>query len=174
MTKPKISVQPRSDEGTWSADEVNRRRLSGEPFGLRTSEIPLRTPGAWSLRVANSLTDEARHYNMRHRLGWEPLQLSDLAEGVTPESIGYRLAEDGLTLCKGQRGDEVLYKKPKGIDTQIQMAKAAANTRALKSESAAKEDAANAAASSFGPEAAEVIAKHGSITIQDRQGPLVG
>lgn len=169
---PKITVVPRADESQWSVEDVNRRRLDGEPFGLVTSDIPLREKGMWSLRIANSQSDEGRHYKMRHRLGWEPAVLADLAEGVTPESIGFRLAEDGQTLCRGIRGDEVLYKKPKAIDQAIQMKKAEANTKGLKSERAAKEDTLNAAALSHGSEAAEFLARHATISIKDSQQPL--
>ena len=96
--EPTITVQARSDEATWSADDIIAKRLSGQPFGVRSDVIPMREPGKWALRVANSDVHESRHYDMTHKLGYLPVLSSDLAEGVTPESMGFRIAEDGQTL----------------------------------------------------------------------------
>lgn len=167
--KPQITV---TDRSAFSVDDVIARRLSGEPFGLKSADIPLREPGKWALRIANSQMNDARHYDMVHRLGYQPATLDDLAEGVTPESVGFRLAEDGKTLCKGVRGDEVLYKMPKDAHTKIQFAKAAANSKSMTSERAAKEDVANAAAAQHGSQAAEYIQKNTTVRVSDRQGPL--
>lgn len=169
--KPKISVSPRSDEATWSQDDILAKRLAGQPFGVKTSEIPLREPGKWALRVANSQASDSRHYDMINKLGYKRVSADMLAEGISPESIGWRLAEDGQTLVRGVRGDEVLYCMPKDVHRQIQMAKADANTKSLKSESAAKNDVANAAASALGSQAGEFL-NTANIRIQDHRGSL--
>lgn len=165
--KPAITVTPRSDESTWSADDIIARRLGGEPFGLKSDQIPLKEPGKWALRIANTQVHDSRHYDMVHKLGYVPLTVDDLAPGVDPPSIGFRLAEDGKTLCRGVRGDEVLYKMPKSAYDKIQMAKAEANTKSLKSERAAKHEAAEAAVAVHGDQAAEYLTQHANMTIRD-------
>ncbi len=89
------------------------------------------------------------------------------ADGITPESIGFRVSEDGQTLVRGARGDEVVYKMPKATYDQIQGMKASANTRALRSEKAAVEDIATAAATAHGDQAADFIHANTRITIKD-------
>lgn len=170
--KPEITVTPRSDESTWSAEDVIAKRLAGHPFGIKADQIPLREPGKWALRIANSQVHDSRHYDMAHRLGYVPLSMDDLAVGVTPESLGFRLSEDGKTLCRGVRGDEVVYKMAKDAYDQIQAAKAAKNVEGMHSESRAKNEVAAAAAGSLGSQAAEYIQKHGNITIKDSRQTL--
>lgn len=165
--KPDITVTPRSDESTWSADDVIAKRLAGQPFGIKTDAIPMREPGKWALRIANSQVYDSRHYDMVHKLGYVPFTVDDLAPGITAESVGFRVAEDGKTLVRGIRGDEVIYKMPKDSYDQIQRAKADLNTKSLKSETAARQDAAQAAAGAHGDQAAEYIGKHAHITIKD-------
>ena len=166
--KPTITVNPRSDESTWSADDIIAKRLSGEPFGMRTDEIPLKEPGHWQLYIANSQGNESRHYDMVHRKGWKPFTKADLAEGISPESLGFRVAEDNQTLVRGVRGEEVIYKMPKADYDAIQAQKAAANTRDMRSGTAAKQAAAEAAVAAHGPQAAEYLS-HANLTITDRR-----
>lgn len=172
--KPTISVTPRADIAAADIDSIaqniNERRLRGER--VRNNEIPLAEPGKWALRRANSLAEDNRHYAMVHELGWVPLTVDDLAPGTTPESIGYRLAEDGKTLCKGTRGDEVLYKKDKQAHQEIKMREALDRQKVQRSEMAAKQDVANAVAGAHGSQAAEYIAKNTTVRITDAQGPL--
>jgi hypothetical protein len=170
--KPEISVTPRSDEATWDPNDVIAKRLAGQPFGIKADQIPLREPKKWALRIANSQVHDSRHYDMVHRLGYVPLSIDDLASGVTPESLGFRLSEDGKTLCRGVRGDEVVYKMEKSAYDQIQMKKAEKNVEGMKSETKAKHEAAEAAASAHGSQAADYIAKHANITIKDSQQTL--
>ena len=92
---------------------------------------------------------------------------SQAPEGITAAAIGFRTAEDGKTLVRGARGDEVIYKMPKEKYDAIQKAKAEANTRAMRSGTAARDDVANAAGSSLGDEAGSYIQQHGNITIRD-------
>lgn len=164
---PKITVSPRADESTWSADDIIAKRLQGAPFGVRSDEIPMREPGKWQLYIGSSQGNESRHYDMVHRKGWIPFTIGDLPDGITAEAIGFRVAEDGNTLVRGVRGEEVVYKMPKEAYALIQAGKAEANTKSLKSESAAKQDVAEAAAASHGAQAAEYISKHATISIKD-------
>lgn len=165
--KPRITVSPRADESQWSPEDVIAKRLAGAPFGVKTDTIPMREPGRWALRIANSQVHDSRHYDMAHKLGYRPVTKDDLPDGITPESVGFRVSEDGATLVKGVRGDEVLYKMPVEAYNKIQFAKAEANTKGLRSERAAKSDVAAAAAVAHGDQAAEYIDKHAKITIRD-------
>lgn len=170
--KPEITVTPRSDESTWSPDDIIAKRLAGQPFGIKADQIPLKEPGKWALRIANSQVHDSRHYDMVHRLGYVPLSLDDIAPGITVESLGFRLSEDGKTLCRGIRGDEVVYKMDKASYDQIQMAKAAKNMAGMTSEGKAKNEVAEAAAGALGSQAAEYISKHANITIKDSRQTL--
>ena len=165
--KPTVTISPRSDESQWNPEDVIAKRLAGAPFGLRTDVIPLREPGRWQLYIASSQINEGRHYEMTHQKGWVPFTRADLADGISPESLGFRVAEDGQTLVRGTRGEEVVYKMPQATYDQIQAMKADANTRAMKSENAAKHDAAEAAVATLGTEAADYISQHAKITITD-------
>ncbi len=169
--KPSITVTPRSDEATWNPDDIIARRLNGEPFGIKADTIPLKEPGKWALRIANSQIHDNRHYQMVRQLGYIPVTKAFLPDDVSVESLGWRLAEDGQTLCRGVRGDEVLYAMPREAYDAIQWKKADANTKGLRSEHAAKEEVANAASGAHGSEAADYISKHANITIKDHQGP---
>lgn len=170
--KPRITVAPRSDESQWSQDDILARRLNGEPFGLKQDGIPMKEPGKWAVRIANSQLHESRHYDMVHKLGYKPMTKDMIADGITPESLGFKLAEDGQTLCRGIRGDEVLYVMPKDIYDQIQFAKAEANVKGMKSETAAKNEAAEALVGVHGDQAAEYVSRHSNITIKDSRGSL--
>ena len=171
--KPRIRVTPRTDDIGLDAivDDINQRRLSGERVRNR-GLIPLREPGRWALHQANTLVNDARHYTMVHEAGWLPVTIDDLKPGTTPQSVGYRLAEDGRTLCKGPRGDEVLYKKERSVHEAIKLREAKANLKPTQSESAAKADIANAAAAAHGAQAGEYIASNTTVRVVDREGPL--
>lgn len=172
VTPPSITVAPRADESQWSTDDIIARRLNGEAFGLKVERVPLREPQRWQLHIATSGIDPSRHYEMIHRHGWVPCTTDDLTPGVPLESIGWRLGEDGRTLVRGVRGEEVLYKMDAQIFRQIQRKKAEKNVESMRSPKAAREEAANAAAAAHGDQAAEYLAKHTSITITDSQQRL--
>ena len=165
--KPSITVTPRADESSWSADDVIAKRLSGQPFGVRTDEIPLREPGKWQLYVASSQGNEGRHYEMTHKKGWVPCSTADLPDGISAESIGFRVAEDGTTLVRGVRGEEVVYKMPKTTYDRLQRLKAADNVKGMSSPKAAQQDLAEAAAAAHGSEAADYISQHAQVTVRD-------
>lgn len=172
--KPSISVTPRAEIMAQDVDgiaaQINERRLRGER--IEQGEIPMREPGKWALRWANSLAEENRHYTIVHEQGWVPVMAADLAPGTSPESIGCRVSEGGA-LCKGVRGDEVLYRKDKKLHDQIKLREAQDRMKVQRSESAAKHDVANAVAGVHGSEAADYIAKNTTVRISDQQGPLV-
>jgi hypothetical protein len=168
--KPDITVTPRAE--AVDIDAIIAKRLQGQPFGARTVTIPLKEPERWATFIANSLADENNHYRMVHELGWLPLTIDDLAEGITPISIGWQTKEDGRTLCRGPRGDEIAYKMDKHIRHQIQMAKTAENKKGIGSAKALKESAANAVAGQMGSEAADFVHKHLHVRGEDREGPL--
>jgi hypothetical protein len=170
--KPEIVVAPRSDESTWSPDDIIAKRLAGEPFGLRSDQIPMREPGKWALRISNSGVSDSRHYDMVHKFGYQPFTVADLPDGISANSIGFRVAEDGQTLVRGVRGDEVIYKMAKASYDAIQMAKAEKNLDGMKSETKARNQAAEAVAAHQGSEAGDYIAKHATITIKDSKQPL--
>lgn len=170
--KPRVSVTQRTDAVSIEdiAADINRRRLSGERISAK--EIPMREPGRWALREANSQVNDGRHYEMVHKKGWVPCTADDLDPGITPQSIGYRLGEDGQTLVRGQHGDARLYKKDKQVHDAIKRKEAEDNTKSMRSERAAKEDVANAAAAALGPEAADYLHRNSSVKITDQRGPL--
>ncbi len=171
--KPTITVSPRSDESTWSADDIIRKRLEGDPFGRKSgNDVPMRDREAWHQHWFNSLNDPGRLHDVRHNKGWVPVTVDDLPEGITPESIGLQVGTDG-SIRRGDRAtEEVLFKMPEHLNQQIQMRKAEKNTKGLRSEAAAKNEAAEAVAGSHGSQAADYISKHANITIKDHQGPM--
>lgn len=154
--KPAITVTDRA-EGAKNRNAALARRLEGNPFATGNRPIPLSDNEKWQTRWANSELNDNRHWQMKADLGWEPVTAADLADGVTADSIGLRIAEDG-GLVRGTRGTERLYKMPKADYQTIVDRKTASNNKGIGSASKVKADAANAAAASHGPEAAEYIA----------------
>lgn len=171
---PRITVQPRRDEGTWSAEDVLQARLVGNnPFGhTNENDVPMRDRAAWHQRWFNTLSSPAQLHRARHVLGWEPMTVADLPDGQTIEALGYTVGPDG-TIRRGARdAEEILFKMPESAYRQIQTKKSAANTKGMRSPQAAKAETSEALAASHGDEAAEFINKHGSITITDSQRPI--
>ena len=167
---PKITVAPR----TPSAEDIIKARLRNDPFSRSEVHVPLRDPGQWAIKEANSYADENRHFSIVHREGWVPVTMDDIQAGVSPESFGYRLAEDGHTLCRGVRGEERLYKMPTQARQQIAMAKADANKAGTGNASKVKAELSNVAARQFGSEAGDFVHDGIRITGEDREGPLHG
>jgi hypothetical protein len=146
--RPQISVTPRT-ESAFDIDEIIRKRLAGNPFGVGTTEIPMREPGKWATYLANG----------------------DLPENVTPESIGFSVNDAGA-LCRGTRGQEIVYKQPAEVRAQIQAAKTAANMKGMGSAKTVKQAMVEAAGASLGDEAATSLNQHLHVTGQDTRGPL--
>jgi len=102
----------------------------------------------------------------------------DLPDGLTPQGIGWQTAEDGKTLCRGVRGQEIIYKMPKAIRHKILMKQDEINRKGTKSEKAAIDDIAEAAGGSMGSEAGDFVHRHlkgtlsGGGAIRDSRGPL--
>lgn len=170
--RPKITVSPVTTETAFSTDEILKRRLEGNPFADTRVEIPLREPGRWALKEANDHADPNRHYTIVHLEGWVPVIPSDLADGVTPEALGYRVSEDGF-LVKGERNSERLYKMPAEAFKRIQFRKAEANKRGTGSQKAVREDIASATGAALGDEAGTFVQRHLHVSGEDREGPLV-
>jgi len=171
--RPRVTVAPRSVETAFSVEDIVQRRIQQDPFGAKELPIPLAEPGKWALKEANAEVDPGRHYAIVHRDGWVPLTPADLAPGVTAESIGYRVSEDGH-LVRGVHGQERLYKMAKAHRDQIQLAKTAANKRGMGSAAKVRDDLASAAGSQMGDEAGSFIHQHVRLTGEDREGPLGG
>ena len=171
--KPEITVTPRSDESTWSAEDIISKRLSGDPFGRTlTNDVPMRDRPHWHQKWFNSMSSPGRLHEARHVLGWEPVTIQDLPEGITPESLGFQIGPDG-SIRRGDRNtEEVLFKMPEDLHNQVQARKAEANTKGLRSESAARNEAAEAVSAAHGSQAAEYVSKHANITIKDTRQTL--
>ena len=168
--EPTITAAPRGAD--IDIDAVIQRRLRGDPFAASALAIPLREPGRWATYVANSDTSPDRHYDMVARKGWTPMTTADLPDGVTAQSVGWNVAEDGQTLCRGTRGQEVLYKQPIEVNTAIAKAKAAQNLKGMGSAAKVKSDMTNALAAQAGDEAGTFAEQNIHITGGDRVGPL--
>lgn len=167
---PAITVAPRA--ANVDIDRIIAKRLAGDPFADGTQAIPLKDAEKWDTYIGSGEVNPNRHYELVNRKGWIPLTIADLPEGVTPQAIGWNVAEDGQTLCRGVRGQEVAYKMPKEVRSQIQAAKTRANLKGTGSATKVKEDVANAVGGSLGSEAADWTQRNISITGGDRQGPL--
>lgn len=155
-----VVVAPRTD--TFDVEAVIDRRLRGEPFGARNTELPMREPGRWATMEANSMADRNMHYRMIHEYGWVPLRVEDLAPGISPEAIGWQVATDG-GLVRGPNQDQRLYKQPIEVRQRIQAAKTQANMKGIGSAKAVKEAVTGALSSQLGDEAASFA--HGNITV---------
>lgn len=168
--EPTITAAPRGDG--IDLDAVIQKRLKGDPFADSALAIPLREPGRWATYVANSETSPDRHYDMVARKGWTPLTVDDLPVGVTAQAVGWNVAEDGQTLCRGARGQEVLYKQPIEVNIAIAKAKAAQNMKGMGSAAKVKADMTNALAAQAGDEAGTFADQNIHLTGGDRVGPL--
>lgn len=169
-TRPRIIVTPRSEESTWSADDIIESRLTGQnPFGrVNDNSLPLRNKAAWHQRWFNNQVNPSQVHLAQRRLGWVPVRVEDLEDGTTPESLGLTVAPDG-TIRRGDRNtEEVILKMPEASYQAIQQRKTEMNTQGMRSEKAAKAEVAAAAAGTMGDQAADYIAKHGNISIRDR------
>lgn len=163
----KVVVAPRADE-TFDIDAVIRRRLEGEPFGARDTTVPLKDGAKWATYEANSMADRNMHYRMVHQLGWLPVRVEDLADGITPESIGWQVDAGGV-LCRGPQQDQKLYKQPVDVRHRIAQAKAAANLKGIGSAKAVKDSMVAAASAQLGDEAA-TFTNGLTVTGSDRRG----
>jgi hypothetical protein len=178
--KPKIVVAPRTPD-TLDVDSIIARRLKGDPRYTKPADVPLKDGAKWYLYEANSYADENRHYSIVHEEGYLPVTVDDLPAGITPQSVGWTVAADGLTLCRGVNGAERLYKMSKENRRKIELAKTALNKKGTGSVKAVREDMANAAAAQFGPEAGDAVytgrGPFGGIHVNplgggDTEGPL--
>lgn len=170
--KPRITVAPRTAETGLDVDQIIARRLAGDPRYIRPADVPLRDAGKWYLKEANSYGDANRHYSMVHEEGYLPVTVDDLPDGITPESIGWTVAADGVTLQRGANGAERLYKMSTENRRKIEMRKTELNKKGMGSAKAVKESAANAIAGVGGSEAADFVFNQMHIKGGDSEGPL--
>lgn len=152
-------------------DEIIARRLAGNPFGVGTTEIPMREEGRWATYIANGELHPSRIYEMTARKGWVPFTADDLPEGITPESIGFSVNEAGA-LCRGPRGQEIVYKQPVEVREKIQAAKTAANNKGMGTAKAVKDNIINALGGQHGDEAATTMSQYLHVHGSDTRGPL--
>lgn len=157
MSRPARVTMTSRAEGGKNRNAALARRLQGNPFATGNRSIPLKDDAKWATRWANNEFNENRHWQMTHDLGWEVVTPADLPEGVTPETLGLRVAEDG-GLVRGVRGQERLYKMAAEDFTAVQQRKTEANMKGIGSASKVKDDTANAIAGSHGSEAADFVA----------------
>lgn len=168
--RPRITVTPRSDEATWSTEDILKARLEGQnPFGrVNDNSLPLKDKAAWHQRWFNNQVNPSQVHMAQRRMGWVPVRVEDLEEGTTVESLGFTVAPDG-TIRRGDRNtEEVILKMPEATYRAIQMRKTEANTKGMGSEKAAKTEAAEAVSGAHGSQAADYISQHAHITIRDR------
>lgn len=168
--KPQITVTPRT-ESAFNTDEIIAKRLSGDPHASGTQAIPMREPGRWAVRIANAELHQGRIYEMKARKGWVEFTAADLPEGITAESLGFQTNESGA-LCRGPRGQEIIFKQPMEANIAIQKAKVDKNRKGMGSAAAVKADLVNATGGAHGDEAASFASRNIHITGGDREGPL--
>jgi hypothetical protein len=166
-----VTVVNREDLAQHDTESVIARRLSGEPFGTRNTTIPLKDGARWATYEANSMADRNMHYRMVHELGWVPVRVEDLAPGLTPESIGWQVA-DGGQLVRGPQGDQRLYKMPVETRNRINEAKTRANLKGMGSAKAVKQAVTESASAQLGDEAASFVHDNITVTGSDRVGSL--
>lgn len=136
---------------------VIEKRLSGaSPFGMESVAIPLKEPG-WTTYIANGGRSDSRLYDMVHVKGWVPLRADDLAG--KPDEFGFTVTTEGH-VCRGPKGLEVVYKMPVADYQRLVRAKTAANLKTIGSSQKTKQELANAAAATFGPEAGDFVHAH--------------
>ena len=167
--KPQITVTPRTDEVDWDAALAERL---DNPHGSIGFAFPLKNPELWDTYLASSEANPSRHYDMVHKKKWLPLTVDDLEPGTTAEMIGFNIAADGKTLCRGVRGQEVAFKQPKHIRNAIQTAKTEANKRGMGSAAKVKQAITTAAGNQLGSEAGDFLSRNVVVTGSDREGPL--
>ncbi len=149
-TKPDISV-------------LEKRLSGGSPFGTESVQIPLREPG-WTCYVANGLRTDTRLWEMVHVKGWIPVKTSDLA--CKAADFGFTVTSDG-TLCRGPKGQEVVFKMPTADYQRLAAHKTAANNKAIGSSQRTKAELVSAAEKQFGDEAASYISRNAFGEVKD-------
>lgn len=138
-TLPKVSV-------------VDRRKL--HPFGAPSTQVTLKTPGQWAVRIVNSKSRTGRLHDIIHNKGWAYVTPDEL-DG-TPDELGFD-AKDGR-LVRGEHGEEVLVKMPQKDFDEIQDAKARLNLKNLGGKQM-RDSVAQDAAIAHGSQAGDAVAR---------------
>lgn len=159
VAKPVVQVTSRKNSAL-----ARRLAPGGNPHATGTRSIPLREPGRWMLYIANNYGNDDELYRMRHELGWEPLEIGDLA--CKPEEVGFRVNETG-DLVRGPQGREVIFKMAVEDYRILAMRKTERNNAGVGRPGQTKQQIAQAAAATFGPEAGDFADKHITGTVTD-------
>lgn len=147
---------------------VLEKRLSGgNPFGVESVPIPLKEPG-WVTYIANGGRSDGRLYEMKAVKGWIPVRINEVA--VTPEEIGFKASTDGY-LCRGEKGQEVVFKMREDDWKRLRAAKTASNLKTLGSSARTKAAIAEALASQHGDEAGQFAHDHFVGEVRDWRAP---
>jgi hypothetical protein len=144
---------------------LERRLAKGSnPHATGSRNIPLKEPSRWQLYVGNNYNSDDDLYRIVHEYGWAPLELSDLA--CKPEDIGYRVNETGH-LVRGPQGREVIFKMAIEDYRELMRRKTERNNQGIGSARKTRQQVAEAAATTFGPEAGDYIEKHVTGEVRD-------
>ena len=134
-----------------------RRLASGNLQGGGNTAIPLKDADRWYTRRDNQLADPNMFYRLVHEMGYQPVKAEDLADGITPSMIGYRVTEDGYLVQGPQGHEEMLFKMDKHARTLLDQAMTDQNKQGIGATSKIKADLAEAAGSQLGSEAGDYI-----------------
>lgn len=169
-TAPEAPAKPSVQVTSRRSAALERRLAAGaNPHQTSAKVIPLREPHRWQLYIGNDYAGDDGLYRMVHEYGWLPLEPSDLA--CKPEEIGYRVNESNH-LVRGPQGREVIFKMDKADYALLVQRKTEKNMQGIGSASKTKSQVAEAAASTFGPEAGDYVHKHVTGTVTDTREAL--
>lgn len=133
---------------------IERRLQSGSVQRMGSDPVTLREKG-WTVRFINSIVRPDRQYQAIHKQGWVFVEPTELADD--PSSLGLTIAENRVV--RGDRGQEVLVKMRLADYKRLQAQKTRENNAGIGSSKKTKEQLAEAAASRFGDQAGEFVAK---------------
>lgn len=156
-----------SGQGPRKISVLEKRLSGGNPFGVESVAIPLKDPG-WTTYIANGGRSDGRLYEMKAAKGWEPVRVTDVA--VPPEQLGFKASPEGY-LCRGEKGQEVVFKMRTADYQRLQAAKTAKNLQTIGSSAKTKAAIANAAGTQFGDEAGQFVHDHFVGEIRDWRAP---
>ncbi len=145
--------RPKKTEAQKTRISVLERRLQN-PFGEPSSPIDLTKPGMIP-RWFNGAIINDKVWRAKQK-GWIPVRPSDVAD--QDQIGGTNVSPDGFVV-RGDRGQEVLMMMLRDEFDQIQMAKTRHNIRVLRDPNRQQSEILESAASKFGSETADLMAK---------------
>lgn len=146
----KTEKAPVTDKPTISVIE---RRLQRGVFSGASAGIPLKNPKALVTYTMDTKRDDDRRLVMQEK-GWTYLAVEDLA--VSPESIGYRVTEDGKVV-RGEHGRHVVMKMRMDDYKRISKAKSDYNVQDTFGKKSIKSAMVNGVAGEHGSQAADFV-----------------